>query len=390
MTQSKGSLLWCLACALIALGAAGCTTAGPQGITTPQRNPLAQSGPQVAKPRLDVLWRAEVVSFDFWGWRPVEYSRPLPVPEEGLLVVGTSHGEILGIHALSGERAWSVKAGARVDGHPVLAQDTLLVGDDAGVLHALGLQGQERWTFQGKGEIDGAVTVSQGRVFFQDSADHFYALDLETGKQLWTYHRDLPDYFTIGGSAQPLAYEDLVVTGFADGFVVALEADSGEVAWGRDLGNGERDFTDADNSPVLQGGKLYVSSYAGGLYALDPESGQVLWRNNVRGASRPWVEGGALYVTTANQLVLALDADSGQPLWRYRHLENTPTEPLVAGDYLMYGCTNNSFFVVDRYRGSVLLEFDPNVGFSAPVSVSQGVAYLLSNKGHLYAMALHQ
>jgi outer membrane protein assembly factor BamB len=359
-------------------------------VTAPQLTARAQAAPQVQKPRLDLLWRAEVVSFDFWGWRPVEYSRPLAMPEQELLVVGTSHGSILAINTVTGERAWSVEAGDRVDGHPVLAQGTVLVGDNAGVLHAISAQGEPLWTFQSKGEVDGAVTVDQGRVFFQDSADHFYALDLETGEQLWTYKRDLPDYFTIGGSAQPVVYEDTVVTGFADGYVVALEADGGDVVWGRNLSNGERDFADADNTPVLHQGRLYASSYAGGLYALDPDSGEVLWRNNVRGASRPWVVDGALYITTANQLVLALDAESGQPLWRYRHLENTPTEPMVAGDYLMYGCTNSSFFVVDRHRGQVLLEFDPNVGFSAPVSVSQGVAYLLSNKGHLYAMALHQ
>lgn len=368
----------------LALACAACAAA-PTGALAPR---LAAPAPTT--PRLELQWRAEVVDFDFWGWRPTEHSRPLWIPEAGLVVVGTSTGRIVGVDALTGRARWSVKGGERVDGHPVLAGDLVLIGDDAGVLRALDLDGVERWRFQAKGELDGAVSVSEGRVFVQDNGDVLYALNLEDGAQLWSYQRDLPDYFTISGDAQPLAQDGLVVAGFADGYVVAFRARDGDVLWGRDLGGGERDFVDADTSPALYEGRLYVSSYAGGLYALDPADGKVLWRNSVRGASRPQFAQGVAYLTTANRYVLALDAASGQPRWQYRHEVDTPTEPVLVGDYLMYGASSSSVFVADRATGAVVLEFDANVGFSAPVVAQGDRAWFFSNRGYLYAMALRR
>lgn len=335
-------------------------------------------------------WRAELVDHEPWNWKPVEYSRPLYDESTGLVVVGTSSGSVVAVDRAQGKVEWRFPTNSRVDSSPVKAGGYFLVGDDNGILRALNEGGAEVWSYTARGEIDNAVTVSHKAAFFVDSSETLHAVNLEDGSYLWAYDRDLPDYFTVGSSARPTYHDGKVFTGFADGHIVALKASDGDILWGKNLSAGAEEFIDVDSAPLVAHGKLYVSSYAGGLYALDADSGKVLWRLKITGASKPVLHNGRLYLTTANRYVVAVDAETGKKLWQFRHGENTPTEPILVDDFLLYGGAISGVYLVDRVHGDMRLRFDSNSGFSAPVTVDQNSRslFFFSNKGYLYAMRL--
>ena len=265
----------------------------------------------------------------------------------------------------------------------------ILVGNDDGVLHGLSSHGDVRWTYAARSEIDGTVVVSEGRAFVMDGADVLHALDARTGKKLWTYTRQLPDYFTVGGASEVTVHADSVLAGFADGTFVALFIEDGSLQWARDLTAGARDFVDVDSKPIVYRGKAYVASFAGGLYALDlAREGEPVWRREYTGVTSVRRVGDTLYASTANRYVLALDAETGATRWRFRHVENTPTELIVAGDYLVYGGSDVGLFVADRASGRPLAGFDNRGGFGAPPAYADGRVFAISNRGYLYGFDL--
>jgi len=137
-------------------------------------------------------------------------------------------------------------------------------------------------------------TVLAGDIlFFGSSADNkFYALDEASGAERWTYFTDAPIRLA------PVVWKDYVYVASDDGFLYCLSARDGKLVWklrggpadSRVLGN-ERMISrwPARGGPVIADGVLY---FAAGiwpsegiyLYALDAETGRILWCNDSSGS----------------------------------------------------------------------------------------------------------
>lgn len=390
MTLSVISARSCSALALmLCFIASACSFQSPH----PYKQRIINDGAsRVPDPHLEMRWRQRIVGYEPLARQNLQYSQPAVLPDHSAVVVGTSDGRIMAVNTVTGQRLWATDVGARVDSSPTFFVDdfngavTILMGTDGGAFLALNADdGAELWRYETRSEIDGGAVVAEGRVFFQTSTDELYALDVLTGKYLWSYGRELPDYFTLGSSTTPIVHDGLVISGYADGFLVALYLDTGEEVWELDLRNGQRDFVDVDGQAVVVGQWLYAASHAGGLYALNLTDGAVRWRAEITGASTPLIVGDTLYTTTAGRYVMALNRQDGRVLWRYRHDENTPSALTRLNNYLSYGGSESGFYLVDRTSGLPLVQFDPGVGFNSPVTFDGAYLYAMSNGGTLYA-----
>ena len=132
-----------------------------------------------------------------------------------------------------------------------------------------------------------------GRLFigFNDT-DRVVALDADTGEEGWTSYTDGPVRLP------PVAWESKVYVTSDDGFLYCLNSPDGEVVWKRRggpsdakvLGNKRLISTwPARGGPVVADGTVY---FAAGIwpfmgvfvYALDAESGEVIWCNDRTGS----------------------------------------------------------------------------------------------------------
>ena len=94
--------------------------------------------------------------------------------------------------------------------------------------------------------------------------------------------------------------------------------------WYTDIGAGSNDDQSLLASPVVSGNRIYVLDTDGVLQALDPETGNTIWRAsttsrdeddvNFRGAIT--TGGDRVFAGTGAGLVIAFAADSGEELWR--------------------------------------------------------------------------
>jgi outer membrane protein assembly factor BamB len=257
-----------------------------------------------------------------------------------------------------------------------------------GVLYALDAKtGEPRWKYAA-GEALATTPVLTGElVLVASQSDTLFAVKRATGELAWLYRRDPPSGFTIHRASTPTVREQTAWVGFSDGTLVSLDLTDGGVRWERSLAPKSGQFVDVDTSPVLdEAGHVYAASYSGGLFALDAESGDVLWTSVAEGITSLLVHGGVVVAVGDDRLDAYL-AESGKPLWSNPLQGRAGLEPVLVKGMLLVPVQRSLLFV-DPRTGRSRMAWDPGEGVSATPRVVGGKAYVLSNNGYLYALRL--
>ncbi len=152
------------------------------------------------------------------------------------------------------------------------------------------------WSFSFGGEKqrgqESQPVIHNGKMFVTGSYSRIYALDVKTGQKLWKYEHRLPDGImpccdVINRGAA--LYDNLVIFMTLDAQIVALNQDTGEVAWKEKIDN-YADGYSASAAPIIAQG-LLLTGVSGGEFgvigrveARNPKTGALVW-------VRPTVEG---------------------------------------------------------------------------------------------------
>jgi outer membrane protein assembly factor BamB len=176
-------------------------------------------------------------------------------------------------------------------------------------------------------------------------SDSLLAIDYESGELRWykqftagdtyaIYGSQGPDY-DIGSSANLFEADgrDLVGIGVKSGEYYALDRESGAVIWMAPLGSGS-----------VLGGVISASAYADGLifavcnafarssstaFAIDARNGEIVWRFGLSNMTYGGVAhaNGVVYIGTTSGALYALDGASGDMLWT----DQAPDGQAIAG-----------------------------------------------------------
>jgi outer membrane protein assembly factor BamB len=166
-----------------------------------------------------------------------------------------------------------------------------------------------------------------------------------------------------------------------------LDTRTGNVNWTRSLTGEAREYVDVDATPVIDDGVLYVTSYAGGVYALTPELGAMKWRYEAKAATGVAVADDRIYFASARKGLHCLDKD-GHLVWRQKIDGGSPTRPLTYHDLLIVGTSKLGLIFVKRANGEFLQRFDPGFGVSAEPSIFKDRLFVLENGGRLFGFRL--
>jgi outer membrane protein assembly factor BamB len=370
--------------ALFLLALAGCAEATVRQLS-PTDPPARRAGV------LQIRWRTQLHEHGLFEASPQECATGVLAHDH--LVIGSRAASVVGVDVAHGHVDWVTTTSGGIDSEARFdpARDTVYLGADDGNFYAFDAKrGSVRWSYRSKGAIERPAELDGNAVYVATAADRVFSLDAATGKWRWGYERETPEGFTIHGYAGPRLNGRSILSGFADGFLVSLAADSGEVLWARSLAAVSEQFVDVDSTPIIDGGATYVSSYSGGVYALDAKDGSVRWRLGLEGAGSLTMADHQLYLAAPRLGVQALSV-SGQLLWRQGLTSaGELTTPMAVGPYLIFSGSRAGMFVVDRQTGELLEVFNPGSGVCAAptVSTERQTLYVLSNGGALYALDL--
>lgn len=154
----------------------------------------------------------------------------------------------------------------------------------------------------------------RGEIIYVAGADgEVAAVNRISGDTLW--EADLETSLSGGIGV----YDDALFVGSSEGFVLRLDANSGERVWSTPV-RGE-----ILSAPQGNGKVVVAQTYDGRLQGLDYETGKILWTYDsnvpvltIRGTSTPIFNNNQVYAGFANGRVLAFDPKTGAVLWEVR------------------------------------------------------------------------
>jgi polyvinyl alcohol dehydrogenase (cytochrome) len=187
--------------------------------------------------------------------------------------------------------------------------------------------------------------------------------------------------------SQPAVTQDAIFTGSADGRVYALNRQNGCIWWTFDAESEVR------SAPTLgEDGHLYFGDFNAQIYALDAQSGELIWKASVKDhpagtiTGSPTLHAGRLYVPMSSTEVVsamkaeyqcctfrggvtALDSKTGNKLWRMHTVEPAKQAGVDQKGQPAFGPSGAPVWsspTIDAKRG--LLYFGTGENYSSPAS----------------------
>ncbi|MFL5898498.1 MAG: PQQ-binding-like beta-propeller repeat protein [Solirubrobacterales bacterium] len=108
--------------------------------------------------------------------------------------------------------------------------------------------------------------------------------------------------------------------------------------------------------PIYVGGKLYFVNNNGFAYALDADTGKVLWERRIGrlNASSPAYYKHRLYIVNLEPgHIVKLDAKTGRTIWKRKLPGRAESSPVVIDRTVYFGCENGELFAVNTISGAV-------------------------------------
>lgn len=200
--------------------------------------------------------------------------------------------------------------------------------------------------------VDGRVVIgdygASGGMFSPGIIVSIYGQEINEGASLltnWTNSELASDKIV----ASTLQVGDVAYVGSADFNMYALDANTGDLIW---------QFTTNGaiwGQPTFHEGTLFVTSLDKNVYALDAETGDEIWRTELGGAisAKPLlnVDANLLYVGAYDNAMHALDPDTGEEQWQAESSNWIWNAPALADDVLYFADSGSQVFAVDALTG---------------------------------------
>lgn len=270
----------------------------------------------------------------------------------------------------SGIRTERIEAGAgyAFDGplvaSPVIGGDTLFSMDGRGVVTARNMDDRRLiWTYkpakhkQSAPLVGGGLGYSGDTLFMTLGDGRVIALDAKGGAQRWERDVELPL------RAPPRIHHGRVFVTTLASQLFALDAGSGRMLW-KHRGVRRSAAILGGAVPAAKDDTVVVTYASGEVYALDAASGRELWHDLLMRPSHttqtlsitdivgnPVIADGRVYVVGHGGLFVAVDLESGRRIWE-RDISSVHT-PWIAGDFL-FVLAENSLLCIHAADGAIL------------------------------------
>jgi outer membrane protein assembly factor BamB len=268
------------------------------------------------------------------------------------------------------EVAWDAALPGPAVGSPVVGDETVYVGDEAGRLHAVPRGGGDpRWSTDVRAPVRSAPHLTADLVLVANRDGTLYAVDRASGERTWSLETDAPIDDTPPALPSPVGVDGVVYHVSPGGTVLAFDVAERAIRWGFDA------EATVHASPAVADGVVVVATTAGDVLALDAADGGVRWRASLgtRVEATPAVADGDLYIATFGGRVLSYEAASGDERWRFTPevAASVLASPAVTGDRIYVGDTSGGRL---RALGTAAGEVAWVRGGSGPLVASPAVA----------------
>ncbi len=348
-----------------------------------------------------------------------ERSRAAIDSENGRVFIGSADRGLYALRSGDGSIIWRFETLGVVQSEPLYDSelDMVYFGSHDGALYAVRAEdGSLVFRYMTGAEISRPPVIGGETLYVANGADQLYAMDRRRGTPRWNVRRTPALGMEVAGYAGPLLDHGKVYMAFSDGRVDAYDSRDGSEKWtpvdlsaeAEQSSPGEAPrYLDVDTTPIAGeiGGErvIFVASYAGGVFALDAETGARVWSNtqavgateltmwhepahmpnafgpDSHGPREP--ERTILMASSSTSGLWGLDPSTGQRIWRIKIPEGGMTAPAPIAGAMLLGTTSYGLFLLSPRNGKVIDAIDLGSGFAQTPGVAGNRAYLMSNAG---------
>ncbi len=346
--------------------------------------------PVTATLRVERVWSASV---DDKKAVPLRLGLGLAV-DEGRVYAAGHKGEVAAFEIASGRMAWRTHIRAPLSGGTAVGDGMVLIGSSDGRLFALdAASGKRRWSVRVSGEVLAPAAISERLIALRTVDGKLHALAPADGHELWVQQQPVPR-LSLRGTARPVIAGDLVLCGFDNGKVLAVNAGEGSVQWEATItpphGRTELErLVDIDTAVRVAGQDVYTVGFQGKVAMLAIDTGQVWWSHDASSYRSLTLDDDTLYLSTADGEIEALRTRTGAELWRQKallHRGLTAPAALDADNALVVADFQGYVHFLDKATGALAARTsDGKVRVSMTPVVVGNMVLVVNDRGRLSA-----
>lgn len=331
-------------------------------------------------------------------WEPNVTAFATYEPSRRLIFCGAADNLLHISDADSGKPLAKVVTAGRVVTKIAFGKNRALMyfGTEKGKLYGLDAYSFEPiFTLNADGKINNNITLVDNTVVFTSAIGTVYGVDATTGFIKWQVAQPLQkERLRFAQQSNLVVMNDeptkstLVIVPHSDGYLSAIDAESGKVRRRLDLGIAQGNgFPDVVAPMVLMKNRLWVASHDFGIAIVDLTSFRIREQITLSGVLELATDGSAVYAATADAVFRL--RENGEIAWKNdiatvksripragfafdkfsqgskRMFYGVPTRILVDENHLMLSYSLGSIGIFDKGSGHVSAILGNSIGFSA-------------------------
>ncbi len=271
-------------------------------------------------------------------------SSPIIDPNNRLILFGSEDKTFYALDYRTGKITWSYTTQDKIRGTPRLAPDIDVVffGSDDGYLHALRVPtGSVVKKYQVGNPVRSRPFIFNDLVIVGNEIGEVYAYSMtaDSSRQIkWSFRTRR----AVTSSPIVDTNEGICYIGSSDGYVYAVDANSGFSSW-RFRTNGP-----VISSPILENDLLIFGSADGNLYAINSQNSKEKWKFSTDKPiiASPVVYQGAVYVGGSDENFYCIDLQTGKERWKFKTGGAITSTACVAGDVILFGSFDKTLYAL--------------------------------------------
>lgn len=304
------------------------------------------------------------------------------------IFVAEHGGDIKALDSSNGKQLWSTDADTPISGGPGYGDTQIYVGTSEGEVLAYSIsEGKQVWRTRVSSEVLATPREANNIVVIRTIDGKIHGLNSADGTTLWNYDRSAP-VLTLRGTSAPVIEGNAVIAGFDGGKLVAIDLYTGKLLWETSIaiGRGQTDLermVDIDAEPLILEGIIYVSTFQGGIAAVDFDSGGILWTRDIASHAGMSADRNNLYITDDNSHVWAIDLINGSSIWKQEKLEGRAvTAPANIDQLVVVGDLEGYLHWMEKDSGEFVARTRlTDAQIIAPPATMNEVVYVYASNG---------
>ena len=227
--------------------------------------------------------------------------------------------------------------------------------------------------------IYGTPVISGGLVYAAGYNGKIYAYNVDSLAVRWVYPREGYLKPFVGGIT---ISEDKLFIASTDGILYALNAETGDLLW--------QFATEKEiwATPAVDENTVYIGSFDEKFYAINTGDGSKRWEFITEGAivSTPLIHDGTIYFGSLDKNMYAVSTEDGSLKWKFVGQNWFWAMPVMYESHIYAGCMDKNVYILNAETGNKVNEIDLGSPIpSSPIVIGDAVVFA-SKEGVVFSI----